>query len=151
MSKKLIGTSWFYTLIFLGVLVACTNPSIFVIEAQVLTEVTGEPPCQGSLQGHIVYAGDVLYDSGRVAYGENVSAFINRNDNPIPTTAQVQIEAWCYGADGAEVGYTKFVGPFGETPLNSPSVRFANRLWSEPDSGCREPTESRGQPPCVYF
>lgn len=143
--------SRFYLIALLGVLTSCTRLDILTIKAQVQTELPDGPLCRGSMQGRIVYAGGVLYDSGRVPYGENVETFIDQRDDPIPPTAQVQLEAWCYSVDGAEIGYAKLVGPFGDIPGSTPYVIFGNRLWSEPDSGCREPTESRGQPPCVYF
>ncbi len=149
--RRLMKTSWFYLIAFLGVLTSCTNYDISTIKAQVQTELPDGPLCQGSMQGRIVYAGSVLYDSGRVPYGENVETFIDRRDNPVSPAAQVQMEAWCYGVDGAEIGYTNLAGPFGYIPGNMPYVIFGNRLWSEPDSGCREPTESRGRPPCVSF
>ena len=130
-------------------LTGCTSENTEILKVTMDTETDGEPLCLGGLSARVTHLNKVIYDSGSVPYGEQVDTFVELADPILPTT-DVQLEAWCYGADGHEAGYSKVVEPFGRNSLNLVDISFTGRLWSTSDR-CREPMEFRGQPPCIRF
>ena len=101
--------------------------------------------CLAGLKVEASYPGKAA-ETGRILPGEEeFLEFLTPETAGLPIT----VEAWCYGADGKEVGYTKIAGSYRYGPILSMSVRPPLQNPSEPPEGCDTPTEQRGIEVCI--
>lgn len=59
---------------------------------------------------------------------------------------EITVEAWCYGENGEEVGYTRVTGGY---RYGQPASIFTAPPLLDTPTSCKEPVEQRGEPICI--
>ncbi len=123
-------------------LIGCGQPRANV--GMNVTNLQEKTLCLGGLKAKGSYPGTII-ETGKVLPGT-----IDNVDFLTPESAgtSITVEAWCYGVNGEEVGYTKVAGSYRYRPLLGVSINPP--LQGEPlPVDCNVPTEQRGEEICL--
>ncbi len=139
MQSTRLGVS---VVLLLLILMGCKEPPANV--GMSVTNLQAKTLCLGGLKAKGGYIGTTV-ETENVLPGtmDNVDFM-----TPELAGTLITVEAWCYGADGEEVGYTKVAGSYRYRPLVSISINPP--LQGEPlPVDCNVPAEQKGKEICT--